>query len=59
MRLTKGQKDEIDALRRESRQTSRPTVRALEEILYEPLPVRIHGQRPRTIVRVSRVFLRS
>ena len=43
MRLTKGQKDEIDALRREARQTCRPTVRALEEILYEPLPVLDHG----------------
>jgi thymidylate synthase (FAD) len=43
MRLTKGQKDEIDALRRDSRQTCRPTVHALEEILYEPLPVLDHG----------------
>ena len=43
MRLTPGQKDEVDAQRQDTRRTSRPTVRALEEILYEPLPVLDHG----------------
>src|ERR1700756_1032739 len=43
MRLKSEQKDEIADQRRESRQTCRPTVHALEEILYEPLPVLDHG----------------
>lgn len=43
MRLTSEQRAEVDALRREARQTCRPTVPALEEILYEPLPVLDHG----------------
>jgi thymidylate synthase (FAD) len=43
MRLTSEQRDEVDAQRREARQTCRPTVPALEEILYEPLPVLDHG----------------
>jgi thymidylate synthase (FAD) len=43
MRLTNEQRDEVDAQRREGRQTCRPTVPELEEILYEPLPVLDHG----------------
>jgi thymidylate synthase (FAD) len=43
MRLTQQQQDEVAAQRREWRQTRRATVPALEEILYEPLPVLDHG----------------
>src|ERR1700734_698827 len=43
MRLKPEQKDEIARLRQESRPTRRATVPALEEILYEALPVLDHG----------------
>jgi thymidylate synthase (FAD) len=43
MRLTPKQQDEVAAQRSETRQTRRATVAALEEILYEPLPVLDHG----------------
>jgi thymidylate synthase (FAD) len=43
MPLTEDQKAEIAALRAETRPTRRPTVPALEEILYEALPVLDHG----------------
>jgi thymidylate synthase (FAD) len=43
MRLTPKQQDEVAAQRSEARQTRRATVPALEEILYEPLPVLDHG----------------
>src|SRR5262252_4906690 len=43
MRLTPKQQDELAAQRSEVRQTARATVPALEEILYEPLPVLDHG----------------
>jgi thymidylate synthase (FAD) len=43
MRLTPNQQDEVAAQRSEARQTRRATVPALEEILYEPLPVLDHG----------------
>jgi thymidylate synthase (FAD) len=43
MRLTPKQQDEVAAQRSETRQTRRATVPALEEILYEPLPVLDHG----------------
>src|SRR6201997_3003660 len=43
MRLTPEQQDEIIAQQREGRQTRRATVPALEEILYQPLPVLDHG----------------
>jgi thymidylate synthase (FAD) len=43
MPLTPEQQAEVDALRAESAQTRRATVPALEEILYEPLPVLDHG----------------
>ena len=43
MGLTPEQRAEIDAQRGESRSTLRVTVPALEEILYEPLPVLDHG----------------
>jgi thymidylate synthase (FAD) len=43
MRLTAEQQGEIAAQRGESRMTRRATVQALEEILYEPLPVLDHG----------------
>jgi thymidylate synthase (FAD) len=39
MPLTPEQQAEIDALRAERRETLRPTVAALEEILYRPIPV--------------------
>jgi thymidylate synthase (FAD) len=41
--LTDAQRAEIDALRGATAQTRRATVPALEEILYEPLPVLDHG----------------
>jgi thymidylate synthase (FAD) len=43
MPLSKEQQAEIAAQRGEAHQTRRATVRALEEILYEPLPVLDHG----------------
>src|ERR1700681_517756 len=43
MKLTPEQEDEIAAERGASRPTRRATVPALEEILYEPLPVLDHG----------------
>ncbi len=43
MRLTPEQQDEIAGQRGETRATRRATVPALEEILYEPLPVLDHG----------------
>ncbi|MPZ99831.1 MAG: FAD-dependent thymidylate synthase [Dehalococcoidia bacterium] len=43
-RLTASQRADIDALRAEQATTTRrPTVEAIEEILYEPLPVLDHG----------------
>jgi thymidylate synthase (FAD) len=41
--LTTEQQDEIDALRTESHATLRPTVLALEEVLYQALPVLDRG----------------
>jgi thymidylate synthase (FAD) len=43
MPLTDEQRQEIEAERGETRPTRRVTVPALEEILYEPLPVLDHG----------------
>src|SRR5713226_2265190 len=43
MRLKPEQQDEIVSQRSETRPTRRATVPALEEILYEPLPVLDHG----------------
>ena len=43
MRLTPEQQDEIAGQRGETRPTRRATVPALEEILYQPLPVLDHG----------------
>src|SRR5437868_1500797 len=43
MRLTAEQQDEVAAQRGDMRQTRRATAPALEEILYEPLPVLDHG----------------
>ncbi len=43
MRLTPQQQDEIAAQRAEQRPTLRATVPAVEEILYQPLPVLDHG----------------
>jgi len=43
MPLTPEQQDEIAAQRADSRPTRRATVPALEEILFEPLPVLDHG----------------
>ena len=43
MRLRPEQQAEIDALRAQTRETRRATVPALEEILYQPLPVLDHG----------------
>ena len=43
MPLKPEQTDEIARLRRESQPTRRATVPALEEILYEPIPVLDHG----------------
>ena len=43
MRLTPEQQDEIVSQRDETRPTRRATVPALEEILYQPLPVLDHG----------------
>jgi thymidylate synthase (FAD) len=43
MRLKPEQTDEIARLRQESQPTRRATVPALEEILYQPIPVLDHG----------------
>src|SRR5215813_13213037 len=43
MPLTDEQRAEIEAARGETRQTRRATVPALEEILYEAMPVLDHG----------------
>jgi thymidylate synthase (FAD) len=43
MHLTEDQTTEIAALRDQSRQTLRPTVPALEELLYQAIPVLDHG----------------
>jgi thymidylate synthase (FAD) len=43
MRLTPEQQDEVAGQRGETRETRRATVPALEEILYEPLPVLDRG----------------
>ena len=43
MRLTSEQQDEVAGLRGEARPTRRATVPALEEILYQPLPVLDRG----------------
>ena len=43
MRLTPEQQDEVANQRRETRTTRRATVPALEEMLYEPVPVLDHG----------------
>ncbi len=43
MQLTEDQKAEIDAARDQSSSTRRATVSALEDILYEPMPVLDHG----------------
>ncbi|MDA0365092.1 MAG: FAD-dependent thymidylate synthase [Chloroflexi bacterium] len=43
MMLTETQRAEIEEMRAASRPTLRPSVPALEEILYEPLPVLDHG----------------
>jgi thymidylate synthase (FAD) len=43
MRLTRQQRDEIAAERAEEQRTLRATVPALEEILFEPVPVLDHG----------------
>src|SRR3546814_11395818 len=43
MPLTPGQNHEIERLRAESAETRRATVPALEEILYQPIPVLDHG----------------
>src|SRR6266700_3569743 len=43
MRLTEQQAAEIDAARTQRSQTSRPTVPALEALLYQPIPVLDHG----------------
>ena len=41
--LTPEQRAEVDAVRAESHQTRRASVAAMEELLYEPLPVLDHG----------------
>jgi thymidylate synthase (FAD) len=43
MRLTSEQQDEVSAQQKIANHTRRATVPALEEILYEPLPVLDHG----------------
>src|SRR5271166_2604203 len=43
MRLTPEQQDEVASQRGETRPTRRATVPALEEMLYEPVPVLNHG----------------
>jgi thymidylate synthase (FAD) len=43
MELSAEQRAEIDSLRAERQETRRATVPALEEVLYEPIPVLDHG----------------
>jgi len=43
VRITEEQRRELDAVRAEKAETRRAVVPALEEILYEPLPVLDHG----------------
>ncbi len=43
MKLTDEQRSDIDLMRSAATQTLRPSVPALEEILYEPIPVLDHG----------------
>ena len=43
MRITEDQRKEVDAVRAERAETRRAVVPALEDILYEPLPVLDHG----------------
>ena len=43
MRITEEQRRELDAVRAEKAETRRVVVPALEDILYEPLPVLDHG----------------
>ena len=43
MRLTRQQQDEIEAARGARAETRRPTVPALEEMLFRPIPVLDHG----------------
>ena len=43
MELSAEQRAEIDSLRAERQETRRATVAALEEVLYEPIPVLDHG----------------
>ena len=43
MGLTDEQREEVAALRTQRAETRRATVAAVEEILYEPLPVLDHG----------------
>ena len=43
LKLTPQQRAEIDEARAQNFQTRRPIAPALEEILYEPLPVLDHG----------------
>ena len=43
VRITEDQRKEVDAVRAERAETRRAVVPALEEILYEPIPVLDHG----------------
>jgi hypothetical protein len=43
MLISDGDRTEIERARQESNRTRRPTVPALEEILFEPIPVLDHG----------------
>lgn len=43
MRLTKEQEDEINSSRLQATETYRPTVAAIENVLYNPFPVLNHG----------------
>ena len=43
MKLTQEQKDEIESAKSDQSKTRRPTVAALEKILYDPIPVLDHG----------------
>ena len=43
MTLSKDQAAEIDAARRQRAETLRPTVAALEALLFRPIPVLDHG----------------
>ena len=67
MSITPEQQAEIDALREEQHETRRATVPAVEEILYQPLPVLDHGfvrvvdymGDDAAIVQAARVSLRA